>query len=354
MKTTTMKNMVNMVALVADVVLVAGCHGKFDAHAATSAVPMVLSVTAAQAQLETLQQKVDVTGTLAAWEEATVSLEADGRIIDVRVDLGDRVQKGAVLARISPENYDYRKAQAEAEFAAATSEFERQKTLVEQDMSTKQLLDEANRRLVTAKANLALAAKQYEDTTLRSPITGAIARRSINLGEFVRTGAPAFTIVQTNPVKLQVQAPERYIADVKIGDAVTAQSEALPGKELSGVVTRISPSVSPTTRSFAVEARFDNADGMIKPGIFARAQIQTNTTSSVVTVPESALVVFAGNPRLFVVDNGKARERPIEVAGRYQGRVIVSKGLDVSETVVLSGVQALQEGTRIEVRNVPN
>jgi membrane fusion protein (multidrug efflux system) len=331
----------------------AGCGEKANAKAkaaATTKAPEARPVSVAKAVQEDVPLRVNVTGTLAAWEEATVSLEAEGRLIEVRVDLGDRVQQGSVLARISPENYQFRKVQAEAELLAAEAEFKRLQALVVKDMATRQQLDESQRRVGVARANADLTSKQLADTTLRAPIGGRVSKRMINLGEYVRSGTPAFVLVRTEPLKLRVDVPERYYTKVKVGDPVEATGEALGGRILTGKVARISPAVSVDTRSFPVEARFENEDRSVAPGIFARATIQTGNLAQAVMITESAVTSFAGNPRVFVVEGGRVRERPIEIAGRFRGQILVGKGVAVGEMVVSSGVDSLSDGIAVTVR----
>lgn len=312
--------------------------------------PAAIAIKTDRASQEEIARRVDVTGTLAAWEEATVSLEAEGRVVELRADLGDKVKKGATLARIAPENYSYRKAQADAELAAAEADLSRIDSLVQKDMATKQQFDEAKRRAGTARANADLTRKQLSDTTLRAPFDGTVARRMVNAGEYVRSGTAAFQIVQTSPLKLKLEVSEKYVGDVKVGDVVEAECDALPGKKLAGTVVRVGPAVAADTRSFPVEARFDNADEAVKPGTFARATITTETRTPTVLVPETAVTLFAGTPRVFVVDGGAVHERTVELAGRHQGRAMVVKGLSQGDTVAVSGVDALSDGAQVTVQ----
>ncbi len=331
--------------------LAAGCKAGGTAKAqpvTKGAVATIIS--ASKASQESIARHVDVTGTLAAWEEATVSLEAEGRVIDVKVDLGDKVKKGAVLARLSPENYVYRSAQAEAELAAAEADFKRVETLVKQEMASQQQLDESRRRLGLARASSELAKKQVSDATLRAPIEGTISRRMVNLGEYVRVGTAAFGIVTTNPLKLQVEVPERFIGDVAVGDLVEATCDALPNTILQGKVSRVGPAVAANNRSFPVEARFDVAGQSVKPGTFARATIISSKSVPSVLVPESAITTFAGTPRVFVVEGGKVKERTIELAGRHQGRALVASGLAEGEVIASSNVGSLVDGATVSLR----
>jgi membrane fusion protein (multidrug efflux system) len=293
---------------------------------------------------------VDVTGTLAASQEGTVSIEADGRIVDLRADLGDKVRRGTVLARVASEEYRIRLDQARVEQAAAEADFRRVEELSGKNLASRQQLDEARRRLDMARTNVAMNSKKLADTSLEAPFDGTIARRMVNAGEYVRTGTPAFVVVRTMPLKFKGDVPERYSGDVAVGNEVLATVEAAPGHPLAGRVARVSPSVAVETRSFAVEAEIDNPDDAVKPGSFARLSIRTGKAVRYVTVPESAVGEFAGASRVFLAADGKAKEQPIEVAGKSKGRVLVTKGLEAGAQVVVSGVDQITDGRTIQVR----
>ena len=327
-----------------------GCKGETSAKAAVDGTMAPIAVSVESARAETIERRVEVTGTLAAWEEGTVSLEVDGRLTQVRADLGTIVRRGEVLARVADQEYVYKRVQSEAELGAATTDFKRIEELLAKDMTTRQQLDEARRRLDVARSTLDLAKKKVADTSLRAPFDGVVAKRLVNLGEYVRIGTPAFQVVRVTPLKLRTDVPERYISDVAVDDEVTVSGEAVPNGVLKGRVARIGPSVATDSRSFPIEAEIDNPGGSVKPGTFVTVSILTRTQSEAITVPESAVTLFAGNPRVFVADGAVARERVIETAGKVLNRVIVAKGLKAGEQVVSTGIDLLSDGRSISVR----
>lgn len=319
------------------------------ATAPTKAAAPVAVITAPVVS-ESVEKRVELTGTLAAWEEGVVSIEAEGRLVRVMADLGDKVKRGAALAQIAPQEYEFRKAQTQADLAAAESDFTRISSLAEQGGSTRAQLDESRRRLEVSRTAADLAVKKLSDATLRAPFTGIVDRRMINLGEYVRIGAPAFNVVSISPLKFKGEAPERFSLDVKIGNPVEAHSDSYPGRTLTGKVSRVSPTVSISSRSFAVEAEIDNPDEAVKPGAFARLSILTGSVANALTVPDSALADFAGNPRVFVVEGGKAVERVVEIGGRFKDKAIISKGLKAGELVVAAGVEQITDGMPVVAR----
>ena len=325
------------------------CRAKEDKAQAKEAVPP-LPVDGVDVQTEKIERRVDLTATLAAWEEATVSVEVEGRISEINADLGDNVTRGAVLGRITPVEFVWRKAQTDADLAAAETDYKRLTDLGAKNLVAKQQVDEGRRRLEVAKAAADLAAKKFADTTLRAPFAGTIAKRLVNAGEYIRVGTPAFMIVNADPIKLKGDVPERFASDVKVGDEVQIFIAANPAVPVVGKIVRVGPSVALDSRSFPIEARVDNADGKLKAGSFARASIRTSTIDDALTIPERAVFTFAGNPRVFVVDGGKAHEQPIEIAGKSLDKVLVGKGLNAGQKVAASSVELLTDGRAVTVR----
>lgn len=329
---------------------VAGCNRGGVSAATADPVSAVPSVEVVAAVEEEMERRVEVTGTLAAWEEGVVAFEADGTITELAVDLGDAVKKGQVLARVAPREYMLRKEQAEAEVAAAEADFARVTQLVARDMATRQQLDEGRRRLDVTRTAAEIARKKLADTSVRAPFDGAIARRYANAGEYVRLGNPAFQVVRAVPLKFRGDVPERHAAEVRVGDPVTASSESFPGRTLAGRVIRIGASVAVDSRSFPFEAEIDNPDGAVKPGSFARASILTTGKTKGISIPEVAVVQFAGNPRVFVVADGRVHERMVELGTKAGGRILVTKGLAAGESVVVTGMSLLSDGIAVAIR----
>jgi len=326
-----------------------GC-AKRDKTGKSSAADAPQSITVADVIKQKVERQVDITGTLAPWDDATISFEVDGRIMEVPVDLGDRVKKDAVLVIVEPAEYEWKKAQADAELAAAEADYKRHKELIANDIISPQKLEDVLRRLDVARATADLARKKLQDTTLRAPFDASVGKRLINAGEYVRTGTQALYLVRLNPLKFKGDVPERYAPDVKIGDQVVAYPESSSQMPVRGKIIRIGPSVYNDSRSFPIEAEIPNEEGAIKPGTFARLSILTRTIDNTLTVPENAVFSFAGSPRAFVIENGKAREQAIETEGKIKDRVMVAKGLREGEKVAITGVELLSDGQAVTIR----
>ncbi len=323
-----------------------GCGKKKDTETGEAAQ----NVEVAPVTSEAVERRIDITGTLAAWEEATVSIEVDGRLTEMRVDLGDQVKKGDVLCRITPVEYEWKKTQAEADLMKTEADFKRAQKLHADNVMAKEQMDENLRKLNVARAAADLARKKLEDTVLRAPFDGAVGKRLVNPGEYVRAGSAAFYLVRLNPIKFKGDVPERYAGDVHKEDHVLAYTDAGRDYSFPGTIERVGPSVASDSRSFPVEAEIDNSEGKIKPGSFARVSILTQKVDTMLTVPETAVTAFAGTPRVFVAKDGKAVERVIETAGKMHDRVLVAKGVSEGEKVVTTGVELLTDGKAITIR----
>ncbi len=325
--------------------LTASCgKGKGEAAPVPNKDGQPATVVLATATAGELEETVEVTGSLLPWREATVSIEADGRIAALSADIGSAVAAGSVIARVAPEEYHLKVRQAEAELKAAKADLARITNLVEKSMATQQQADETARRVEVARVALDTAKKKLADTELRTPFDGTIAKRLVNEGEYVRTGTALFQIVQTNPLKFVAGVPERYATGVKSGTRVTVT--AATGETSTGIIRRVGPVVDQQSRAFTIEAEVPNRDRTIKAGTFATARIALPGKRSVVMVPETALVSFAGTDKVFVLVGDHIEERIVTVAGRTGTTIALEKGLAAGDRVVTSAAETLYHGMK--------
>ena len=336
-----------------------------------------------------LPRTVTVTGTLAADLDVVVGFKVAGRVMELPVDLGYVVRKGQVLARLDPTDYQIRVHQAEAalrqvraglglssdskvskldpeqtalvrEAAAVLNEARQNRDRIEQlwkqeyiaraeyDSSVARLLvaegryqaavEEIQNRielLAERQSSLELAKQQLTDTTLLSPISGAVRERRASLGEFLAAGAPVVGLVKTNPLRLRVEVLERDALLVKKGQHVNVRVEGDP-VEHKGRVVRLSPAIQESNRTLMVEAEVANPDGLLRPGSFARAEILVQADLPAIFVPASSIKTFAGLENVFLVVDGRAVERKVRT-GRSQGDLVeVLSGLKAGEFVIAS------------------
>jgi len=345
-------------------------------------------VSLARAELRRLVRTVTAPGTLAADEQATLSFKVAGRLSSLSVDLGTPVRKGQIVAQIETNDFKVRLEQAEAALQQARVRLglppqgtddridtenmalvrqaralldeavqnrERARQLVQQGIQPQAELDRVesaykvadsryqdaveevrNRQavLLQRRSELAIARQQLAETTLYAPFDGAVLERLVTIGEFLAPGTPAMRIVRLHPLRLRLEVPEREARGINIGEPVRVTVDDQSGRNYSGRVARLSPAFNELSRTLIIEAEVDNERGLLRPGSFARADIETSSTSEVVMVPASAIVNFAGIQKVFTVKDGKAVEHNVTV-GRTIDDWSVVQGIPAETTVVV-------------------
>jgi RND family efflux transporter MFP subunit len=261
--------------------------------------------------------------------------------------------------------------QAKAQFDWAQMEFDRNKRLVENGDVPRSAFDQAttNRNMAQAryraaldavnqqvavieqqKAAINLARKSVGDTVVRSPISGAVKEKHVARGAYLAVGNKIVTLVKTNPLRLRADIPESSAAAVRVGQTVTLTTEAFPGRTFEGRVIRIGPSLDEKTRALTVEAQVANPNNQLRPGMFAKSQLITQQNAAAVMVPQKAILNVAGLSKVFVIENGKARERLVKT-GETDGEMIeIVSGVNANETVATSNLDKLQEGAAVNNR----
>lgn len=335
-----------------------------------------------------LPRTVVVTGTLAADEEFAVGFKIAGRVAEIAMDLGSRVRRGQVLARLDPTDFRHRVEQTEAAVRQARARLglgpagaddrvdpeqtavvrearavldearltrDRMTKLWEQELVARAQVDAAvaallvaegryqaaveevrNRQALLAerRSELALARQQLADTVLHAPIDGAVRERRASVGEFLAAGGPVATLVRVHPLRLRVAVPEREAPGIRVGQPVRVRVEGEP-TEHAGRVVRTSPVIQEQSRTLMVEAEVANAEARLRPGTFARAEIVVEAAQSAVLVPASAVVTFAGIEKVIGVDGERAVEKRVRTGRRVGDRVEIVEGLAAGELVVV-------------------
>ena len=385
----------SLLALLAVVVAVAGCTGEPTASASAAAStdkPAATTPPRAVKVFQAVEQRVPrtvaSTGALAADDTVVLGVKVPGRLVEQAVDLGTRVRRGQVVARIDATDYKLRVEQAEAALQQARARLglpltgndeqvdpektsivrqaravldearlsrERSRKLVEQNLIARAQDDAAEANLGVAegryhdaieevrnrqatltqrRSELELARQQLVDTTLVSPFDGAVSARQAAVGEYLAAGAPVATLVRTHPLRLRLPVPEREAVGVRVGHSVRLSVEG-DATVYQGKVVRLSPIVQEQNRTLLVEAEVPNPNAVLKPGAFARAEIVTEGSQPVIRIPAASLVTFAGIEKVLAVRQGKIVEIRVQTGRRANDSIEVVTGLKAGETLVL-------------------
>lgn len=250
------------------------------------------------------------------------------------------------VSRSAYEKIHTQQETAEAQVKAARQQYEAAANGARQSF---EMISTSTASMESMKAQLSMAEKALADTTIRAPFDGFITARPVAAGEYVALTNKIATIVRIGSLKLQLQTPEQRAAQAHLGDEVIAKVSAYPDREFPGRVSAINPSVDPNSRVFILEARFNNPDTALKPGMFATARVRLPGETQGVFVPAKAVVrdKTTDSNQVFVIQNGKARLRVVSVGGQQGDAVRVLTGVADGETVATSNQIDLFDGASV-------
>lgn len=206
----------------------------------------------------------------------------------------------------------------------------------------------ARANVANAASQLGLAQRSLSYSLVFSPIDGYVAERTADLGEYVSPTTKVATIVRINPLRVRIDIPEQAIPAVNVGQSVSVTTSAWPDRNFGGRIARISPNVTPTSRTLTVEAEIENASGVLKPGQFATVRVLQSRAQPAVLVPSRAVRTESGVSRLFVIKDGRAQERLVQL-GQTEGDLVEIKGgVAADEKVATSNIEQLSDGMAVK------
>ena len=238
-----------------------------------------------------LEDRIEATGELLAKEQTVVAAEVAGRISGISIDEGQAAQSGEAVLTIDPErrSLERDRAQAQVEDARAAQrdrerEYQRVVELHQRNVASetqleqaKTELDRSGSKVLAAEADLGVAARALADARVKAPFSGLVARRLVGFGQYVSPGTPLFELVALDPIEVQFYLPEVDSARVKMGHMVGVRVSPYPDEVFQAWVVVVSPTIDSRTRTLRVKAEFDNSDGRLRPGLFARVDLGIST-----------------------------------------------------------------------------
>jgi multidrug efflux pump subunit AcrA (membrane-fusion protein) len=205
----------------------------------------------------------------------------------------------------------------------------------------------ARTNVANAEAQLALARKSLSYAVIPAPIDGFVSERTADLGEYVSPTQKVATIVRTNPLRVRIDIPEQAIPEVHVGQSVSATTSSWPDKSFSGHIARIAPSVTTNSRTLTVEAEIDNSSGALKPGQFATVRILQPRPVPAVLVPVKAVMTDAGVSQVFVIKDGHAEQRLVQLGVTEGDLIQLKSGVTADEKVATSNLEQLADGVPV-------
>ncbi len=338
-------------------------------------MPVRTAMVIGQDEPVTLQ----ATGSFVADEDSDVAPDASGRVMATPVDVGQFVKQGTVLVKLRAVDAGLRLDEAKAAASRAEANVrlvESQNTLAQttaerygrllatgdlsrevadqaktQAETSTQNVATARASLAEAQAQLALAEKAVADVVVSAPFAGFISARNVSVGEYVQPSTPVIKLLKVDPLRLQLVVPGIETGHVSRGQKVTSTVDAFPGQVFQGEITAVNPAIVQQSRSLIVEARVPNPDAVLKPGMFAVAQIDQGRTTRALIVPRAAVVEDANTNsfRVFAIDrDNRARLRVVLLAPRQSGETVrLVSGVKEGERVATSNLNQLYDSAAV-------
>jgi multidrug efflux system membrane fusion protein len=343
--------------------LSAACRSSGDpSGAAGRGGGRALNVRMAPVPARDVIYKIQAHGSLEAEELVQITAEVSGAVSEVRFHEGDRVTPETVLLRIDPERYRLEAARAEAAYRRSMADWRR----AESDMKRREALEkdqlvaaeELNRarqeteRLAAdtaaARAAMDIALQNQNRADVRATRAGVINTRSVDTGQFVQAGTVLATLVDIGRLRLRFKVSESESLKTSDGQKVSFRVASLAGREFVAQVYHVGEIADTATRQVEVLAWVKNP-GVLKPGFFAEVALETEAHKNAVVVPEGAVQASERGFVAYVVEGGKARQKPVEIGLRTgDGAVEIVAGLEVGDMVVTEGSDRLADGIAVE------
>ena len=296
-----------------------------------------------------IARTIDYTATVEAFEEVNMAPSSPGRVDKIYVEVGDRVEKGQNLFLMDRTQYYANKIQ----LANLEKDLARLDTLLKLGSVKAQTYDQTKAQYEVMKTNVDF---MEENTLIEAPFSGIITGKYLEDGELY-SGAPGMsgkaavvTLMQINPVKVIVSVSEQYYPLIKKGMTARIEADVYPGKEFTGRIFRVHPTIDAMSRTFKAEIEIPNGKEILRPGMFARVFIDMGEVEAIV-VPSNAVLIQEGtNDRfVFVVKDGVAVRQLVKLGKRFDDRFEIADGLNEGDSLVVDGQARLSNGQQVEV-----
>ena len=358
--------MITIAAGVAAAVLTAACGTTEAEKAPVAATPATVQIgpeNVVSVEQGTIVVGPTLSGELRPQREAKIRAELGGSMLEVRVDEGQNVMRGALLGRIETRTLDDARQSAssavrnaENQLAVARREVERTETLVNAGAIAARDLDLAKSQvsaveaqLADAKARLASAERQLGDAVIRAPIGGIVSKKSVNVGDVVSNGTELFTVIDPSSMRLEAAVPSENLSQLKLGAPVEFTVRGYD-QTFAGRIERIAPQADATTRQVPIFVAIPNVGGRLVAGLFGEGRVVAQSATGLV-VPVNAVNSTTQTPWVLRVSNGKTERVNVTLGLRdpRTERVLVASGLAADDTLLRGASQGITPGTSVQL-----
>lgn len=301
------------------------------------------------ANQQEITRKLELVGTIMGDNEVAVVSEASGRVTGVYAEVNDHKSKGAVLIQLDNELKLAALKTAEVNYEKLKKDFERYKSLYEERTITLTRLEAAKLEFQMAESQLIQARREFNDAKITAPISGEVAARLVDVGDYVNKGDIVASVVDISKLKVKLNVGEKDAFQLRTGDPVEVSTEIYPETKFTGKIESIS-SQGDLAHTYPVEISLQNSkDHPLKSGMFGRVTFTSANNSQSLVIPREALVGSVKDASVFVVENSIVKERKVIIGNTYDNMIEVLNGLNKGDQIVVSGQNNLVDSARVSV-----
>jgi len=310
------------------------------------AVPVI----AVEARSQPVSENLSLVGNLTASEMVEIKTETDGIVQEIQFTEGQRVEKSQLLVKLDDTKLGAAVAQADANLKLSEANHERARQLLQDKLISQQEYDQAASTREVNQATVDLQRRRLKDARILAPFAGIVGARQISPGQVITRSTTLTWLVDLDIVKVEVNVPERYLQELRVGRPLEFSVAAFPGEKFRGEIYFVSPQINENLRTALIKARIPNADHKLRGGMFASLELTLQVRAAAIVIPEPAIMSNGDAFSVFVVDkDGNAQIRAVQIGLRLAGKAEVLKGLNAGEKVVVEGIQKLRPGGPVKL-----
>lgn len=300
------------------------------------------------AQFQSGENGLKRLGTLVANEKVDLVSELSGRVVEVNFKEGQYLHKGDILVKLNDDELQSQLTRAQYQIKLLEQRLERQKILLEKDAVSREDYDKVLTEYNVLRQDIEELKIRIGKMKVRAPFNGVVGFRDVSNGAFLQPGSKISTMVDVANLKLEFSIPEKYATTNMIGKTAAFTIEG-SDKRFSAMIYAIDPQIDINTRTVMLRARYNNKNGLLKPGMSARVSIMTTNNKDNIYVPNQAVVPDSKGRFVWVMRNGKAVKTNIETGNRTTEQLEVLSGIQVGDTVITTGMMQLRDGMDVNV-----
>lgn len=292
---------------------------------------------------------ISLSGSIDANEQIEIHSEVSGIVESISFTEGTQVSKGEVLLKVNDVELRAQLIQAKTKENLASENERRAKLLLKKEAISQEEYDISSADYRTMKAQTQLIQAQIGKTSIRAPFSGRIGLRNISPGTYVTPTTLIANLVSTNQLKITFSIPEKYASQIVKGSQINFTVPNVADK-FTAKIYALEPAIEMTTRTMKIRALTENSTGKLLPGTFANIELALGNIQDAIIIPTEAIIPIQDGKKVFIANNGKAKEVKVETLTRTDKDVVITSGLKAGDTVLTSGMMSLKDEADIKVK----